>query len=830
VACNCIHLYVTNPEKKVKTHLVLIITLASFVWCDGQIISGRVIDSLKLEPIAFANIVLADVIHGTTTDIEGNFKIAIPAGYSQAITISHVSYQKMVLPLSYFTNSSTIKLKASNLILSEVEIKAGENPAWRIVREAVKNKKRHDPDNLNSYQYTSYNKFIVKTSALSDKYKLKADSLRTTSGTKTKAQKGLLEYDSLSTRMNFFMSESVTEKQVINPSRTKEKLIAFKASGFKSPLFANVATDYQPFSFYNDKISLLGKDFLNPISKNSEDRYDFYLTDTTYFEGDTVYVIQFEPRKGKLITGLKGMVSISTDGYAIKNIIASSSDSLALTGVRIQQNYERVNGKWFPVQLNTDIDFFNFQKYGSHPLIQHRSFIKDIQINPLLKKSDFGDIKVDLSPPPADLNIANLEKYRTAPLDAKESKTYVTIDSVMKKFSWFEKAAEALATNTIPVGLFEVDVTKISRINGYEGFRLGAGLYTSNRFSNWLRVGGYAAYGFKDDQWKYGGEVRFNLNPNKDFALSLHYQKDIYETGYAYTTTQRDFTNPNEGLRRLVSSRYDRIEAYRAELSYRLMPRVHASGFISKNEIRPEYDYSLQLNNELVNIFSIAEVGGTVRFNGSENYMQLAGKKVFLGREWPMAFISYAQSINAFDAQKFNYQRVDFSSRFQFTYRPKGRTRLSVHAGWVEGIAPYGRLFNGRGAKETEAVFVDEYFQTTGLYEFTASKYSSVFFNHNFGNVFYDTRYSKPEWLIYHSAGIGMLDNASAHVSSTISFQSFDKGFFESGTGFNNLIRFKYANIAYFGLGVAVFYRHGAYQFEKTSDNLFFRTTFNLSF
>ena len=158
------------------------------------------------------------------------------------------------------------------MVLSEVVVKAGENPAFRIIRNAVRNKSRNDPDNLTSYQYHSYNKFIIKPTEMSEGYKKRVDSLRNNAGNKNEKQKELLEWDSISSRIHFFMTESVTEKKVINPGRQKETLIGFKASGFKSPLFANVATDYQPFSFYNDKISLLGKDFLNPISKNSEQK------------------------------------------------------------------------------------------------------------------------------------------------------------------------------------------------------------------------------------------------------------------------------------------------------------------------------------------------------------------------------------------------------------------------------------------------------------------------------------------------------------------------------------------------------------------------------
>ncbi len=812
------------------TRILLALFLTLPFVAHSQIISGKIVDGLKQEPIAFANIALETGTIGTTSDIEGNFTLRIPANYTGSILISHVSYQKKKLSLDYFTNRKVVLLNPSTTILTEFTFVAEENPAFRIIREAVKNKKLHNPDNLDSYQYHSYNKFIVRPTELSEKVKRKSDSLRSFSGTRTKSQKELLEWDSLSNLFHFFMTESVTEKKVINPNRQKETLIGFKASGFKSPLFANVATDYQPFSFYNDKISLLGKDFLNPISKNSEDRYDFYLTDTTFFENDTVYVIQYQPRKGKLITGLKGMVSISTNGYAIKNIIAASSDSLALTGIRIQQNYEQINGKWFPVQLNTDIDFYKFGQFGSHVVAQHRSFFKDIQINPPLVKSEFGDIKIDLSPPAANINQANLEKYRIAPLDARESKTYVVIDSVMKKFRWFEKTVEALATTSIQMGLLEWDLTKIIRINKYEGLRLGAGIYTSNRFSKWLRLGGYAAYGFNDKQWKYGGEAQLNLNPNKDFSVSFQYFNDIYETGYSTVNLQRDFTNPSEGIRRLASSQYDRIEAYRGEVSYRILPQINAQGFVSKNEIKPSYDYALLLNGESLNRFSLAEVGLSLRYTGSENYMQLTGKKVRLGREWPMIVVNYAKSVAWFDAQNFNYQRIDLSSRFQIKHRPKGKTKIAIHAGWVEGVAPYGKLFTGRGAQQAEGIFIDEYFQTMGMYEFASSQYASVFFNHNFGNVLYNARYSKPEWLIYHHAGAGLLANPNAHISTTISLQSFNKGFLESGTGFNNLLRFKYANIAYFGIGASVFFRYGPYQLPDLSNNFVYRVNASFSF
>ena len=480
--------------------------------------------------------------------------------------------------------------------------------------------------------------------------------------------------------------------------------------------------------------------------------------------------------------------------------------------------------------MNTDINFYDFKIYGNYLIAQHRSFIRDVEINPLLNRFLFGDIKVDLSLPGPELNDRMLEQYRTNPLETKERRTYSAIDSALRRVQWLEIGLEAFATKSLPLGPLEIDLTKIVRINSYEGFRLGAGIYTSPRFSHWLRLGGYAGYGFKDQRWKYGGEMRFNFSLNKDFFLGLFYAKDIYETGYPTEDQNRSLMTTSERIRKLLSSQYDRIETYRAELGYRIFPRIHATAFVSKSSIAPTYDYSLNVNGELLSIFNNSETGISMRYSGGENFMQLAGKKILLGRVWPMISFSYARAVDLFGASEFNYSRYDLVGRFQVRHRPKGKTRVAVHAGLVEGVAPYGLLYNGRGAKEVVGVYVDEFFQTMRLYEFTASRYASIFLNHNFGNVFYDNRYSKPELLIYQNAGVGELENKDAHVSSQLLFNSFNRGFFESGVGFNNIIRWKYSNIAYYGLGCTVFYRYGEYQLAETQKNFVYRVTFNIAF
>lgn len=787
-------------------------------------VSGKVIDSLSLEPIAFANITLEDGRHGTTSNIEGNFKLLVPAGYTGLFYFSHVSYQKT--KLVFDSKNRTIKLQPSSTVLSELTFVAEENPSWQLIRKAIDNKNNNNPKSLSSYQYISYNKFLVTTNEPDGVMDSLLDQLSRMPDTVTlsKKEKYTLHFDSLAEMSHLFLSESVTEKKVINPEREKETLLALHVSGYKSPLFTNVATDYQPFSFYDDVIFLLGNDYLNPISKGTFSRYNFYLVDTTYHGADTVFIIQFEPKPGKNFNSLDGMISISTDGFAIKNVIATTSDPMAMTGIRIQQNYEKIDGHWFPVELNTDLDFHEYILYGRGIKAQHRSFLKEIRINPHLDRKEFGDIEVNLSPPSKDQNAQMLSRYQSHPLTTKESNTYHVMDSIMRKARWLDKGLEVLAARALPAGPFDIDLSKIMTNNRYEAVRLGVGLLTNDRFSKVIKLGGYYGFGFRDKQSKYGGELKLNFNQNKDFFVRFSSIHDIYETGSSHMIRDGQILG-NEVYRIWTSSRYDKTNSYKAELGYRIFQDLHAVASLAIQEIRPTYDYYLALNGELKNTFEITEVGLALRYVRDENYMSLRGRKIFLSQQFPVITLSFAKVIDFFRSNDFHYGRCDLSLKHQIKHRKLGKTKLFLAAGWVNGIAPYGQIYNGRGSRSADFV-VDNYFQTMGLYEFAATQYASVYIQHNFGNVLVHESFSKPELLVFQNMGIGALHHPDVHQG--LSLQTFDKGYVESGVGLANLLRKKYFKIGYLGLGASVFYRYGPYRLAGQKDNLGYRI--NLGF
>ncbi len=814
---------------------IIVLFLAQSISSGAQIsIKGQVLEKGTRDPIAFANISYNNGRAGTSTDIEGQFMLSLPEQYNGEIIVSHVAYEKLVFTLSDFKKShALILLKPLSVTLQEVTVVAGENPAHALIRKVIKNRDSNNPDKLRDYQYISYNKVVFAPSEVDAKTDSTVNALIAIRDTSTleKSQKELITFDSLSRRMNFFMSESVTNKKVLNPGHTEEKLIGLKVSGFSSPLLANVATNFQPFSFYASYLNILGKDYLNPINPGTFSSYEFHLSDTTFHQQDTVYIIEFAPRANRNFDGLKGFLSISVDGWAIKNVVASTADPLAKTKVVIQQHYEKVGDQWFPAQLNTDLDFAEMKMYGRSMRLIHRTFLSDIQINTDLKANEFSGNELILEKIEKEKSESIVNQYRGNPLDSLERNTYTVLDTLkeLKSVIVMEKMLDAVATRSIPLGFFELDLARFISVNEYEGTRLGLGLYTSSLFSKKFRIGGYAGYGIRDKAFKYGGDIELLLHERSDFKVRLSYKNDLLEVG---NNISLPIQNAGTTFRNFLSERFDKIENYSIALHYKIFPGLYLQPSLSYQILTPQYTYTLQTTEQALNTFTLAESSVSLRYFHKEQNLSFLGKKIPFSTHYPILAVSYTKAVNLLDADFFTYDRISFSAKFVKHIRKLGKSNLILQTHYLNGIAPYNKLFTGFGGKNNSSIETDGYFQTMALYEFTGSFYAAAFLKHNLGNIFINTPFSKPELLLYHNMGLSSITTAQRQAQNldAITIQSMDEGFLESGLGLNNMIRFNYADVGYLGLGVSAFYRYGAYQLPSEKENLALRLNMTFSF
>ncbi|MFK7979185.1 MAG: hypothetical protein AB8G86_04330 [Saprospiraceae bacterium] len=74
------------------------------------------------------------------------------------------------------------------------------------------------------------------------------------------------------------------------------------------------------------------------------------------------------------------------------------------------------------------------------------------------------------------------------------------------------------------------------------------------------------------------------------------------------------------------------------------------------------------------------------------------------------------------------------------------------------------------------------------------------------------------DYFCHFALAFGSLENPEIHQN--IDFKTLEKGYFEGGLIIENILRFKYLNVAYIGLGAGMYYRYGPYQNEFFKDNV----------
>lgn len=790
-------------------------------------LTGIVIDE-KNEPLPFVNILInKNQTDGVSSDIDGKFTINSTEPI-QTLTLSFVGFEKLIYPIQKedFGKKLILQMKSTAFDLQEAIVIAGENPAHRIIRKVVKNRDQNNPEKMESFQCLIYNKMIVEL--IPNKSKIKDFQKKHQDSKKKIREKQSENFEKMlgnTKRSHLFIMESVSERSFLFPEKNKEHVLHNQVSGFQDPSFVALANNFQPFSFYGDHIEILDKAFLNPISPNSTKKYFFNIVDTLLQKTDSVFIISYHPKKGKNFEGLKGILYINTNGYALQNVIAEPNDK-SFIKMKIEQRYKQVEGKqWFPEQLNFVIEASKYPHKYIGTRMTGKSYISQVQLNPELNKKDFK-IQGYTTAKDANERVDSIwQNYRPQLLNPKEEKTYIVMDSIgkKKKFDQILQFNEALVSGRFPIKKIDILLPKIMSFNDFEGTRLGLGLSTNDRLSKYFELSGYGGFGFKDKKWKYGGALLFNFSPDKKLQLKFNYQHDLYEPAALTLTTE-----PQLFSRQLYASRMDNWENKSVHLKGKLKHTVQFNLSFGQSIWQPQYEYQFDGSDLNFEHFTFTEIGVNLRFAFAEKIVRVMGTEISTSR-FPLIYLSYKKGLTDVWQGEFDFQKMAFSIEDNYRVRGLGETSIRFEAGIVEGDLPYNRLYAASGiGRGYQFLEIDNTFQTMDIYEFLSDRFVHLFFEHNFNTLLFKYKNFKPEFSIVQNIGFGSLKNPQIHQGLT--FKTMEKGFFESGFRVDNLLRFNYFNLMYIGVGGGIYYRLGAYAFSTLEDNLAYRFRLKFSF
>ncbi|NND76885.1 MAG: carboxypeptidase-like regulatory domain-containing protein [Flavobacteriales bacterium] len=768
------------------------------------VISGTVVDAQTNEPIPFANIAFLGAKVGTTSNIEGYYRIETYYA-SDSMGVSVVGYKpefrkvKIDREQTFHFLMEPISVGLEEVVISAKE-KVYENPAHPILRNILKNKKINDREKLEAYQYETYNKVQFDLNNITEEF------------TNRKIFKSFdfifdhIDSTDQKTALPIFMTESLSDFYYRQkPKAEKEVIKATKVSGFENESVSQFLGDmYQNVNVYDNNIQVFGKSFVSPISDAGMFFYRYYLMDSAYVGNKWCYNIMFKPKRKQELT-FDGEFWVNDTTYAIKSIeaeIAKDANINFISQLRVKQQYDEVETEvWM---LSKDELIIDFNVVKSQMGIYGRKFTsyKNFVINNAKDDKFYSGVEnVVLNKDIYGKDEAFWVKARHDSLSTDQKEIYSMITKLKKvpQFRTYVDIITLLVSGYYVKGNFEYGpYSSIISSNPVEGFRLRLGGRTSNDFSKRLMLEAYGAYGFKDKEFKYRGGFQYFLTKQPRQLLTVHYSKDVEQLGQSINAFDQDNlfssflrTNPNNKL----TMNQQLKASLEREWFYGFSNRIQ----FTNKRLSPlgalKYEKFSEDNGGLVEVKEInsSEVSFKTRFAYKEKYVSGEFERVSLGTKYPILTVDFSLGIKGALKSNFEYQRLILGYQHWLSFGPLGYVEYRFEGGKTWGDLPYPLLFIHQG---NETYFYDDMaFNTMSFFEFISDEYVSGAASWHLEGLFFNRvpLLRKLKWRevagvkgVIGDLGDGNRDELLIPLNSN----ALKKPFAETSVGIENILKF----------------------------------------
>lgn len=812
-------------------YTILFLSVSFAVTAQGYYYTGYVLDATTKEPLPYANVWVPALQTGTVCGEKGKFTL-IAKHEIDSIRVSYMGYKTMFFRLQTNKKPTYCYIEKQDLELNEIHIRLDENPAHRIVRLVNKHIKKNNPYYYPTYKLKQYSKTLFSSEIVNDSIAriIFLDSLGDNENKKEL-------YETLQ-KQHFFLSESVIERNYKHPNKNNDILLASKTSGFKDPFFQVIINQVQSFSFYDKNYTLLVGSFKNPIYDNTFTDYFFWIEDTTYVGKDTLFTISFAPRKGKEEQAITGYMIVHSEDWAIQSMVASPCFEISMFTFVIEQHYEKVDEKyWFPMytffKLNFQFDK-NFIPITTYTSIRN----KEIQIGIPQRNIQFISDEIYTE------SIATYEKksdsilaiYRDEPISSKDMHTYEFWDTIEKDID-IDKGlfmVKTLLAGEISLKWINLKLEPMLKISRQETVRLGIGLETNDRLTEYFRIGGFFGYGFKDKKCKWGLNSRILLHKRRKIHINLHAAHDLVKAGSSVESRTYDsytfsISKINNAL--LVSKKllqhYDYNKQADISISGLINNWLEGKISLSYNRYQTAYAYQfapLGLNHALKPFsYDLAELSCFLKINSYADVYTFGNFNLRKKTLRPELIVRYSRGIKGLFESDFAYNRLDIKILHTIKIKHIGDFTYLIRAGYIDRDLPYSALYSFHGAWLPFDIYDNNSsFSTMRVDEFVSDTYISLFLSQNFP-LLYKTNFSAPYFQALFNMGWGNLRHPEYHQGESIVCKTMHHGYYEAGINIHDLYSKGITKI-----GCGVFYRLGPYRLPETMDNLSFHLSFSV--
>ncbi len=620
-----------------------------------------------------------------------------------------------------------------------------ENPAYRIMQEVWKRKRNNGLDKFDTYTYKEYEKIQFDANNLDSAFmnrKIfnKLDFIFDYADSTARGKMAL----------PIFLNESIYTNFGENKpgKKTKKLLIAQKTSGFQDNQVISITAKnlYRDINIYDNTLNYFDIGFPSPVGTDGFSTYDYNLVDTISVRGEDAYKIHYQPRRTEVLA-FQGYLYIDTDSYAVLGATLKSTNKINvnfINSISTELEYDNPDDVTFlPKKFITEIEMTPFSKKKTAKGIVAKRTVdySEYDFNKPLDNSVFTRKEQEYDAKFVDKDDAYWVKARPDSLSKTEQGVYEMLDKLQQtpKFNRIVKLYETLASQyyNITKGIDIGPIFSIYGKNDVEGDRIRLGARTYFGQNDPWRIQFYNAYGFKDQQFKYGVEGRYMFNRVNRFMIGAGTKRDITQLGVQLTTEDgimsRSFASStvfargeNASLSSVnQTSIFTSIEPWknfqiRVDGTMQSIKSANPSGFslmyYRNGELRKT------TNDSHVTISLIARPGAKFSQTGVDRYEH--------GTLAPTIVLKYTRGIEGLFNADFNYNKLQFMFYKPILLGSWGKTLLNFEAGKNFDTVPLA-LQNVIPGNQSYGL-VPNTFAQLNYYEFVADTYSTLHIEHHF--------------------------------------------------------------------------------------------------
>lgn len=634
-------------------------------------VSGTVTDRAG-EPLPFASIYLKGTTTGTTSNVEGEYKLELAPG-AYHLVFQYVGYRQKTVELQLGAEPYRldITLEEEAIQLAAVEVLANaEDPAYAIIRKAIA-RREYFRDQVEAFSCDVYIKGAIKV----------LDAPEKVLGVEVGDMEGNLD----STRQGIlYLSESESRLYFQQPDRIREVMVSSKVSGNDNGFSFNSAGDMNIDLYRNT--SDFGRPVISPIAQNALNYYRYQLLGTTLDEDgrllNKIKVMAKRPEEPVF----EGIIYIVEDLWNIQGVdvflTGSAINQPVIDTLYIKQVFVPVAEpdvwRMFSQSFKLKGGFFGFRFGGDFTAIY-----REYDLQPEFADGFFGNELFVVEEGANEKGLAYFDTIRPLPLTLEEKVDYVRKDSlqVIRRSKPYLDSLDA-KNNKFTVGnLFfgysyqrsyqrfswqigsPLTTLQYNTVQGWNGqIDLNLRKEFTEEGTRWLRLRTGLSYGFSDEKWRLalGGAFKFNsvnfarleidggrkvaqfnpdnpISPTLNTLYSIDFRKNylkLFDQTFLQLGYRQELVN---GLYLRLSGGWAKREPLinRSDYSF-----FHKDRIYSSNDPQDPANFapSFDPNQGLF-------LQASLRIRLGQKYLSYPDRKFILGSQWPNFWLHYRKGV-----------------------------------------------------------------------------------------------------------------------------------------------------------------------------------------